>query len=374
MKILKYLTFGLVILNIPSIILYNFGGGLGSLFSYATIGFLVLYYFLEQKTTPSYWLIIIALSYYLISSLQYTADTQEFIMETIKYFIFLICGYELTKRISTVELFTFFLIGTMSIAVHAVFFPSDFGRYSGFYLNPNVAGFICITGYGLTYALKNPSLKLLGQFVFTLCGLLTFSRTFIAIWILINLISLKISFKNIRIFGVGFLIIGSLFFIDEMVGLNNPRFNQLKNIISSENKVSSQELNEDSRTETWALYYDKILDAPLIGNGFLSFSGRFTGGVGVHNTYLRIIGEAGILPFLIFIAFILYLIFWSIFFFNKAPNLIMQVIALTLFLMANHNFFTFYFVTFTAMYLQFQIYKLRNELEENEIPIQKITL
>lgn len=374
MKILKYITFGLVILNIPSIILYNFGGGLGSLFSYATIGFLVLYYFLEQKTTPSYWLIIIALSYYLISSLQYTADTQEFIMETIKYFIFLICGYELTKRISTVELFAFFLIGTMSIAVHAVFFPSDFGRYSGFYLNPNVAGFICITGYGLTYALKNPSLKLLGQFVFTLCGLLTFSRTFIAIWILINLISLKISFKNIRIFGVGFLIIGSLFFIDEMVGLNNPRFNQLKNIISSENKVSSQELNEDSRTETWALYYDKILDAPLIGNGFLSFSGRFTGGVGVHNTYLRIIGEAGILPFLIFIALILYLIFWSIFFFNKAPNLIMQVIALTLFLMANHNFFTFYFVTFTAMYLQFQIYKLRNELEENEISIQKITL
>jgi hypothetical protein len=369
MKFLKYIIFALVILNLPSISLFAFGATVGGILSYATIGLLAFYYFLEKKTEPNWWLIIISLLYYLISSLLYTGSASEFILEIIKFFIFLICGYELTKHISTVEFYSFLLIGALSIAAEALFIPSDYGRFAGFYINANVAGFICITGYAVTYGLKSTSLKLLGQFIFTLTGLLTFSRTFIVIWVLLNIISLKISIKNVRIFGIGFLIVGTLFFIDEMVGLNNPRFEQLKSILNNED-VSTQEINEDSRSETWAIYYDRIFDSPLIGNGYKTFSVKDGAGEGVHNTYLRIIGEAGILPFLIFIAYILYLMFWSAFYFKKAPNLIMQIIALSLFLMANHNFFIFYYVSFSAMWIQYQIYNLKNDSNNDEIVLE----
>jgi len=59
--------------------------------------------------------------------------------------------------------------------------------------------------------------------------------------------------------------------------------------------------------------------------------------------------------------YIIYLLYMSFIYFRRAPNLIMQIIALALFLMANHNFFGFYYVTFAAMWVQYQIYKLQTE-------------
>jgi O-antigen ligase len=363
-KIIKYITFGLVILNLPSVGLVAFGGGVGSLLSFITIFFLTLFYFLEKKTTPNWWLIIISLLLYTIGGLQYTGLASDFIYDAIKFFIYLVAGYELAKNISISEYNIFILIGALSVILEAVLLTSDFGRYSGFYIKPNEAGFVCITGYATTYGLKNVSRKMLGQFIFTLAGLLTFSRTFIVIWLLLNVISLRISIKNIRIFGLGFLIIGSLFFIDEVVGLNNPRFDQLKSIVNNE-EVSTEEISEDSREDTWAKFYDKILDAPFIGNGYGTFSGK-TGVKGVHNSYLMVIGEAGILPFLLFIAYFGYLFVMSIIYFNKKPNLIMQYIALAMFLLANHNFFTFYYVSFAAMWIQYQIELARSEEKKIE--------
>jgi O-antigen ligase len=174
----------------------------------------------------------------------------------------------------------------------------------------------------------------------------------------------KISIKNIRIFGLGFLIISTLFLIDEVVGLNNPRFEQLKSFVNNDGDVSSEEISEDSRADTWARFYDQILDSPLIGSGYGSFSGKEGHGLGVHNTYLTVLGEAGILTFILFVLYIGYLIVMSIIYFNKKPNLIMQMIGLSLFLMANHNFFTFYYVSFAAMWTQYQIYLIKENNDE----------
>lgn len=358
MKILKYIVLSLIILNLPSKALVTIGESVGSLLSYVTILLLTVYYFLSKKTTPNWGLIIIALAYFIIGSFQYYGPSKDFIFETIKYFIFIICGYELVKKVTNVELFYFFLIGAITIGFDALFNPTNFGRYSGFYLNPNVAGFMCIYGYALVYSIKNTTIKLSGQFIFTLMGLLTFSRTFIVIWVILNLISLKISIKNIRILGIVFLIFSTLIVIDEFVGLNNPRFDQLKSIANNES-VSTEEINQDSRAETWALFYDDILAAPIFGSGYGTFSGKL-GSLGAHNTYLMIIGEAGIIPFALFIGYIGYLFYWSIYFFKRAPNLIMQTIALAFFLLANHNFFIFYFVSFAVMWIQYQIYKLND--------------
>ena len=366
MRIIRYITLALVLLNLPSIGLFAYGGGVGAMLSYATIFMLAVYYALEKKTTPNWWIIIIALLYFMIGALQYEGAPMVFLMELIKYFIFVLGGYELAKNININEMFVFFLVGALSVGVEALAFTNDYGRYAGFYLNANVAGFICIYGYSTIYGLKNTTFKLIGQFIFTLMGLLTFSRTFIVIWLLLNVISLKVSIKNIRIFGIAFLIFSSLLFIDQVVGLNNPRFEQLKNIVSDDQKVSSEEISEDSRTETWAKFYDQILEAPIIGNGYGTFSGKINS-MGVHNSYLMIIGEAGILPFLIFLIYIARLFLKSYMHFKKAPYLVMMTISLAVFLLANHNFFTFYYMTFAAMWIQYQIYKIDNEDEDVEV-------
>lgn len=354
MKIFRIILLLLILLNIPSIALVAMGETTGSLLSYSTIALCAIYYLLEKKTKPNWWLIIIALLYYTISSFQYYNEYKYFINETLKFFIIVLGGYALVKQVGVNQLFYFILIGSFTIGIEAVFFQSKFDRFSGVYLNPNTAGFICIYGYALTYGIKKLPLKLFGQFAFTLMGLLTFSRTFIVIWLLLNLISLKISIKNIRIIGVGFLIFSSLLTIDSLVGLNNPRFEQLKKIINNE-QVSTQELNEDSRTDTWSLYYDKIIDSPVFGNGYGSFAGELYVTVGVHNTYLRIIGEAGIIPFILFLAYFVYLFYWSFYFFKERPYLFMQTIALSTFLLANHNFFDFYYLIFATMWIHYQI-------------------
>tara|TARA_R110002096_G_scaffold249284_2_gene441648 strand:+ start:1602 stop:2711 length:1110 start_codon:yes stop_codon:yes gene_type:complete len=353
MKLLKIIIAALVLLNIPSILLAHTSATIGSLLSYTTILLLVTYYVLEKKTEPNNWMIILALSYFIISSFQYYDSPSFFILNSIKYFIVIICGYELLKNINKTEMFFILVIGALSVGIEAMFFPSKFGRYSGFYINPNVAGFICIYGYSLTYGLKKTSLKLSGQFIFTLMGLLTFSRTFIVIWVLLNIISLRISIKNIRMLGIGFLILSTLFLIDEIVGLSNPRFQQLKSIVTNE-RVSTRELNEGSRTETWALYYDQVLDSPIIGNGYGTFSG-LNNPMGVHNSYLMVIGEAGFLPFFIMLAMFFVMFKQGYIYFKQAPNLIMQTIALSLVLLANHNFFNFYYITFAVMWTQYQL-------------------
>ena len=360
MKIIRIVILSLILFNLPALALFTISPSLGSLLSYTTIGMLAFYYLLEKKTTPNWWIIILALFYFTISSFQYYYEAKFFFNDIIKYFVFVIGGYELVKRVSKETLFLFILIGTLSIAFEAVFINSPYGRYSGFYLNPNEAGFMCISGYSLVYSLKNTSLKLIGQFVFTLMGLLTFSRTFIVIWILLNLLSLKISIKNIRFLGIGMLIFSTLIIIDQAVGLNNPRFEQLKHILNNE-KVSTQEINDDSRMSTWAQFYDKIFESPFFGSGYGTFTGG-TGELGVHNSYLMIIGEAGIIPFAIFIAYFGHLFYWSIYFFKKTPYLIMQTIALSMFLLTDHNFFHLYHVVLVTMWIQYQIVIQKNLL------------
>lgn len=368
MKILKLAILALILWNLPSIGLFFRGAETGSLLSYATIGFLALYYLFETKTAPNWWLITLGFFYFGLSSFQYYGPLDDIIYDTIKYFIVIVAGFTLVKNLNKNELYWFLLIGAISVAFEALYFPSNFGRYSGFYLNPNEAGFICVFGYTLVYGMKNTSLKLLGQFVFTLMGLLTFSRTFIVIWLIVNLISLFISLKNIRILGIGILIFSTLIIIDESVGLNNPRFEQLKKIVQNEN-VTVNEINDDSRMSTWSKFYDKVIESPFFGSGYGSFSGKL-GQVGVHNSYLMIIGEAGLIPFLIFLTYIGYLIFWSFRFFKKSPFILLLTIALALYLLTDHNFFVSYYLLIATMWIQYQIIKekeLLSDLEQHPI-------
>ncbi|WP_190808457.1 O-antigen ligase [Flagellimonas sp. S3867] len=366
MKLLKLCIFGIILLNLAAAGVAFYGFTVGGIANALSFGLLLLFFFIKIKkvSKPNFWLLTIGFLYYFFSSFNYLGTDDYFILASVKYFVIVFCGYELVKRITKNELFYFLFVGSISIGIHAMFFPSNFGRYSGLYLNPNLAGFICIFCYSLIFGIKTQKLRLLSQFIVSLMGFLTFSRTFIVLWILLNLISIKISIKNIRVFAIGLGIFFTLIVIDESVGLKNPRFQQLRALASNE-KVSTSELNEDSRVDTWARFYDQILENPIFGNGYGTFQGITSSSqIGSHNTYLLVLGESGFVPFLLFITFIAYLLIRSFKVFKQEPHLFLLMICLSMFLLTNHNFFNFYYITFLTMWTQFEIDKAQAVLKQ----------
>lgn len=367
MKFLKYAILFIFLLNVSgAIFAYTDGELLPSLLSYFSYLLLVIYYlFCEDKGPLNKWMIVIGILYYLIGSLQYTGEMSYLLTNAVKYFIMVICGYELIRRTSDDELYTFLLLGATTVLIHALFIPGGsalYGRFSGFYINPNGASFICGSGYALSYGIKNKKIRLIGQLIFTFMGLLTLSRTFIGTWLLLNFISLKINIKNIKIFFYGFGLVLLLLGMSELFKVKNARIDQLKRITNNE-EVAVEELNEEGRGETWAKYYEDILESPIIGSGYYTAQGGTDRhGKGTHNTFLLVIAESGIIAVIVYIIFYLYLLTSSIRLFNYAPNLFMQLLVLILFLFVSHIYFTHHFILLISMWIQYNIKQKKLEL------------
>ncbi|MEP2279022.1 hypothetical protein, partial [Maribacter sp.] len=144
--------------------------------------------------------------YFTISSFNYYGFEIELIKEFIRFIVLILGITEVMHRSSYKDLFYILLIGAMSIILNALVFPYTNalyglvqGRYSGFFLNPNSAGITCLLGVAISYSIMNHKHRLIGQAIFTLAGILTLSRTFIVIWILINLLAIIKDRKNILV-------------------------------------------------------------------------------------------------------------------------------------------------------------------------------
>ncbi len=371
MKILKYVVLGLVMLNIPSAILDITQNGLiSNIMSTLTFVLLILYFILIPKTSTNKWMILIGFTFFIFASLSsqeyFPSENREFFVYVIKYFLFIICGYELVKRTTNIELFILLFIGAISILLQILFFNNpleDTGRYSGFFLNPNKAGFICASAYALTFGLKKKKMRRIGQISITLLGLLTFSRTFIAIWLILNLFSIKINPKNIKVFIYGLVVLIGLVFTSEFLPVKTNRLNEINAVLTGEN-ASTNDLSSDSRTDTWALYYDALMEHPFFGNGFNAFSGNsIVPNVGVHNSYLRVWGEAGVFVFLIFISMFIVMLKDAFVLFSIAPHIFLICICLVLYLATTHNYFDYLYMLFISMWIQSQIKQLKIEIE-----------
>ncbi|MDO6518278.1 O-antigen ligase family protein [Zobellia uliginosa] len=365
--LLKYSILALIMLNIPGIVMKEFSSVLSSMLSYLSFGLLLIFYLLNKRTGINGWLILIGLSYFTLSSLSgqsYMPLFIDFVIFCIKYFIIIICGYEVMKRTSDTELSIFLTIGALSILLQIFFFHNpltDYGRYSGFYINPNAGGFICILGYSLSYSIKNEKLKGIAQMIFIAMGILTFSRTFIILWILINLIAIRVSIKNAYKLGIGLLLLLGLLTYNEFLPVKNPRISQISGFISGDSRAA-QDLNEGSRLETWEHFYGYLIDNPIFGNGFGAFGGGGVGGfIGVHNSYLKVWGEAGIIPFLLFLLFFGVLIKKSASIFLTHPHFLFMSISLMAILATNHNFFELGYLLFTALWIHVSLLKSEEE-------------
>jgi O-antigen ligase len=295
-------------------------------------------------------------------------------MDAVKYFLIVICGVELLRDTNSKELFIILLLGAFSVFINAMYFQEGFGgRYSGFYLNPNVAGFICIVGYCLGYTIENKYLRIIGQFAFIFAGILTLSRTFIILWILVSIIAAIINKKNFLTIGVGVGAMVVLLSISTILKLDTVRFTALEGLL--ENKVDSHTITEDSRNETWSLYSDVIMDNVFFGNGYKSMQGKEfdTVGVnvGVHNTYLMIIGEAGFIPFLIIIFIYLKMFFVSITKHFKAnPEYSFLTFVAIMFLLTNHNFFDNFVLLTISIWLYTRIHDTHDTSDISTINTQ----
>ena len=307
MKYLRIIILFLILCNVPSYALVALGSTYGSIISYSTFILIILYFFLNRKDLPYLPFIIIGYFYFIISILINSDYTQNVVMVMLKYFTFFTLGFSFIRDTEKKEIFFLLLIGALSTISQAIFNKNGMDRFAGVYLNPNGAGFASIIGFCISLSMKEKKIRLLGQFLFSISGLLTFSRTFLLVLIIVFIISIGSNFKNIfrNIFEIGVAIfLFSVFLtLGDKLNFNVKRADAFSSLL--EGKVS-EDLEKDSRTEAWASYYDNILGNPL-GNGYLSLSGK-THGVGdgaisiqgVHNTFLMILGEAGIFVFLIF--------------------------------------------------------------------------
>lgn len=296
-------------------------------------------------------------------------------MDFIKYFIFILGVSSLTKDTSTNELSVFAFIGAMSVLVNAVIFSTPYGRYGGFYINPNDAGLVCLIAFSLTFYVEHIVLKLFLQLLLVTAGIMTLSRYFILILILVNLIAVISHKKNSLGLIAGTIGIVVVLTLSSLFNLNTTRFVAFKSVFGNE-EIETRTISEGSRSETWALYKDVILKNPVSGIGYKALHGEQISNysnvkvnVGVHNTYLMAIGESGIITFLLFILIYISLIIRSVKHLKSNPEYACIAAVLTTYLLVSHNYFDNYFVLFTSVWLYQRVKKSPysfDQIEEEE--------
>lgn len=362
MKVFKYIVLLIMLLKLDTFSLVYFGATLGSLLSAAFFGCLLVYFFLAEKQKPFWPLVLLGICYFFISAFNFTGVDQEFITDSIKFFLFSLLIASLVPNTTKLEFAIILLIGGLSILVNAISFPDQYGRYSGFYINPNTAGSVTLIGYVFAFSMKNKKLKLLFQFLLILCGIMTLSRFFILVLVLITLLSMVYSRYNAIGAAIGALVLVVVITSGDFK-LNTSRFNALQSIFSDD--VDTQTISEETRDETWALYKEPLMNGLLVGNGYKSFQGHEydTVGVsvGVHNSYLMTLGEAGIIPFLILVSIYITLLIKSAKRFFEKPEYFYLAVVLFGYLMVSHKYYDNYIILFFTIWL----YK---QLEQQETP------
>src|SRR5690554_2083920 len=381
MIILKYITLALILLNLPTFGLKAFGSTGGSFLSAMLFGCITLYYFLSKKEATPLIFVLLGIYYYLISGINYMGDTREFIIDAIKYFIFIIGSISLIRDTSWKELGVILFIGVLSVIINAFLFSTAYGRYGGLYLNPNRAGLTCLAAFSLTFLIKHNILKLSIQLIIVVAGIMTLSRYFLLLLFLINIIAIISNRKNGISLLAGTFGIILIFSLSSILQLNTERFEAFESLFSDD-EVQTETISRGSRSETWALYTDVILENVLIGQGYKTLHGRQYNNVGVqtgvHNTYLMALGEAGFILFFMFIFIYIYLFTKSANHLRENVEYICLSFVLMTFLLVSHNYFDNYLLLFLTIWLYQRVKnnpltQVRRHNKEGTTPINPIT-
>lgn len=377
MKYLKIIILFLVFCNLPSYFLVKANAAIGQLLSYSTFLLIIVYYFLSENKKPIVPFIVFGLLFFLISIIVSAQNDDGYLVTLIKYFIVIVMGASVISDTTKEDIYIVLLLGCLSIIFESIFIEGIGGRYRGYYINPNAAGYACILGYSLSFSINNKKLKIIGQLLFSMAGFLTFSRTFLFIWILVNLISLLINYKNVYKILIGIVLFGLFLSFGDKLDLSTKRMHAFSGIL--EGKVND-DLKEESRTETWSHYYNQILNNPILGNGYHSFSGEIFGPEyntytvknGVHNTFLMVIGEAGFFVLLYFLWIYGSFLINGIRMFHDNPVIFLVSFSLVMYMLTNHNYFENNLVLFVSMWLYIQIDLGKKVFEKKHLDLHQV--
>lgn len=367
-KIISFVVCLLVLLNIPGILLETKSIAVSSPVSYFTFFLLGVLIITNKTKFPKQILFMAGISslYFFIGAFQYEGSFIELFIVFIKFLLYLFGLFISLHYINQNTIILLLLAGATTIILDSLYFRfndfqgigfiSQYGRYSGFYLNPNNASFVCSLGYVLTLIKKN-NIKFLA-ILFTFFGFLTLSRTFMGSWIIITSIYLFLNRKYL-VKSIFILIISGFILVQfsEQLKLDLTRFEFLTNLFLG--NIDQEVLNNDSRSSQWAKFYDGIANSPIIGNGYSSFGNSLDGqgDAGVHNSFLLILGESGFLPFSLILALFVSLLYrsWTIIRPNIMPFLL--IISLIITLMVSHVLFSSGIQIFILVFIIYNLTK-----------------
>jgi len=212
----------------------------------------------------------------------------------------------------------------ISYLLYTELLNDDIGRASGVFGNANIAAQFCVFGLiFILYYFHNVTKKyyklglLLILLVIFYSLYLTFSNTgFLNALVVIFLFFIFKSRSKFYLFCklVLIFILVQIFiipllkdFVDEYYISNDiPKIQQEKidnfiNIIDFANTNKQENVDYSFRDKLALKGWEKINQNPLIGSGLGSFSVDLDSGVGIHNSYLQVMGETGILVFIIYL-------------------------------------------------------------------------
>lgn len=368
-KIVSVVIVFLTLLNIPSIALETLSKSVSSPLSYFLFILLAYQILTNNIKYPKHiiYLGFISISYFLIGALQYNGSFIELVINFIKFSLYVFGLFISLHFINYKTVIIIILAGATTIILDSLFFRfndfqgigyvSEYGRYSGFYLNPNVAAVVCSFGYILTIT-KNNNIKFLAA-VFTFLGFLTLSRSFMGTWVIITSIYLffnrKYLVKSIIISIISVIVLVKF---SEQLKLDIVRFEFLTNLFQL--NIDQEVLNNDSRSSQWSHFYSAIINSPIIGNGYSTFSTspNVKGGLGVHNSFLLILGESGFLPFCLILSLFFSLLHCSLTIIHKNITPFLLTISLIITLMVSHVLFSSGIQIFVLVFIIYCLKKI----------------
>jgi hypothetical protein len=177
--------------------------------------------------------------------------------------------------------------------------PAEIARGFGFFANPNEGGILSVIGLGLLLATKLPGYQKV-LFYMLLFGIISIAAFLTS--------ESKIKFRYSFVIIAAFMVAAYVapIFYDNLGSVQKRRIDQVLAI------ATQGEINADttsSRSELWKIGLDKINDNVLLGNG-LGQLHHMQGGIsslgvdqGVHNVFLMLWGEAGLLVLIGFVFF-----------------------------------------------------------------------
>ncbi|MFC1668027.1 O-antigen ligase family protein [Chlamydiota bacterium] len=269
-------------------------------------------------------LFVISGSFSLYNSTHVLTSLRE-LLNMVEYFLlFFIISQEMAQeeRLKKIVFVGIFVLSIISLdALFQFFSGTDFlrlrpsgdinghKRLTASFSHPNnLGGFIAITLPILMFSLlyypfkttrfsKRMGIMLL-LFILVFITAMTYSRgTWLALFLAFLLF---FSLRDFKMLFAGLLLLGIISFF--IPGFLSERIKDIFNI----HNITSQ-----MRLDTWKKALELSQMHPIIGNGLKSFSKIYEGGY-VHNCYLQLLAEMGIIGLVLFIWFIFYFIVYNI--------------------------------------------------------------